>query len=358
MLYLEKRKVKTRKGETVKYYIRGTCPYTGEPVRQSAKTSSREQANDKLTILQGKLRQQAMLGERSVATFADAVVHYLGPTVAGSDRFIDPLLDAFGTKRLSTITDKMIADFCIDTYPNAKPSTLLRQVYGPLQAVWNAAAEAEPPLAPRRKLNKPTVERPPVKYAKSDGHLEAILKKIPRPERRAGILFSSFSGARASEVCRVLVEDHDPRAGVIMLATTKNGEARRVVLPAFVNEVISALPHDDPKAVLFGFPSRYEMYKTLKRAARAAKVEFLSPHKIGRHTFAARYLRDGNSLAALRKAGAWKSLNAVAVYSHMEQDAIDDSVRNVSTPLARVTSGVTPKGIVGVPKIEDFESEA
>ena len=358
MLYLEKRKVKTRKGETVKYYIRGTCPYTGKPIRQSTKASSREQANDKLTILQGKLRQQAMLGDIAIATFAEAVVHYLGPTVKGSDRFIDPMLDEFGTKRLSEITDKMIAEFCIKTYPDAKPSTLVRQVYGPLQTIWNAAADADPPMAPRRKLNKPEVVRPPIKYAKNDTHLESILRKIRRPARRAGVLFSSFSGARASEVCRVLVEDYDPDAGVILLGRTKNGDGRRVVLPEFVNEVIKALPRDEPEALLFDFPSRFEMYKTLKRAAKAAKVEFLSPHKIGRHTFAARYLRDKNSLAGLRKAGGWKSINAVAVYAHLEQDAIDETIKNVSTPLAGVAPAVTPKGVDEVPKIEDAEIAA
>lgn len=358
MLYLEKRKVKTAKGETTKYYIRGTCPYTGERVRKSTKAGSREQANDLLAVFQANQRERALKGDAFAATFAECVVHYLSPTVGGNDRFLDPLLDAFGTWRMSKISDAAISKFCEKHYPNAKPSTLVRQVYGPLQAVWNAAADADPPLAQRRKLTKPKVVRPPIKYAKSDHHLEAILRKIPRAERRAGILFSSFSGARASEVCRVMPEDHDPEKGTIILGFTKNGNPRLAVLPAFVNDVISALPHDDRKAPLFGFPSRYEMYKTLKRAAKAAKVEFLSPHKIGRHTFAARYLRDKNSLAGLRKAGGWESLSAVSIYAHLEQDTVDETVRNVTTPLSRVTLEGTVKRIAKRPKSQHDDKAA
>lgn len=358
MLYLEKRKVSTAKGESTKFYIRGTCPYTGEDVRKSTKTGSREQAHDVLAIFQARQRDRAMLGEGKVATFSEAVVYYLGPTIKGSDRFLDPLLDEFGTRKLSDVTDKAIADYCTKAHPTGKASTLVRQVYGPIQAVWNAASEAEPPLAPRRKLKKPPVVRPPVKYAKSDDHLQAILRKIRRPARRAGVLFSSFSGARASEVCRVLPEDHDRINGTILLGFTKNGKPRRVVLPDFVNKVICALPHDDPKAPLFDFPSRFELYKTLKRAAKAAKVEFLSPHKIGRHTFAARYLRDKNSLAGLRKAGGWESASAVDIYAHLEQDTVDTTVRNVTTSLRDVTTDVTPKQELIVPKKQDIDRAA
>lgn len=348
MLRLEKRKIKTQKGTSLRWYITGTCPYSGEPVRQSTKTGDRGAASDHLAIWLERGRKEALHGPGAVATFAEAVVHYLGPAVGGSERFLDPLLDALGTTTLASITDKDIAEFCTEHYPTAKASTLVRQVYGPLQSVWNAAADAEPPLAIPRKINKPTVSRPPVKYAKNDQHLEAILKAVRRPERRAGILFSSFSGARASEVCRVLSADYDPAAGVILLGRTKNGEARRVPLPAFVNDVIAALPgetDDEGKPLpLFGFPSRYELYKTLKRAAKAAKVEFLSPHKIGRHTFAARYLRDGNSLAALKQAGGWNSIGAVSVYAHLEQDHVDDTIRNVKTPLSLGSTDGKEKG--------------
>lgn len=356
MLTLEKRKIKTKDGTTTRYYIRGVCPYSGDHVRESTKTGDYGTASDKLAVKLQRAREEALHGKGSVATFSEGVVHYLGPAVGGSDRFLDPLLDAFGTTRFSAITDQAIADFCIKHYPSAKASTLVRQVYGPMQAVWNAAAEAEPPLALYRKLTKPKVIRPPVKYAKSDGHLEAILKAIPKPARRAGVLFSSFSGARASEVCRVLPDDHDAASAVIVLGRTKNGEPRRVPLPAFVNEVIAALPHEtdeDGKALpLFGYPSRYEMYKTLKRAAKKAKVEFLSPHKIGRHTFAARYLRDGNSLAALKRAGGWNSLGAVSVYAHLEQDAVDESVRSVTTPLSGVAHSAQRRGKDTVPELQ------
>ena len=70
----------------------------------------------------------------------------------------------------------------------------------------------------------------------------------------------------------------------------------------------------------------------LKRACQRAGVEYLSPHKAGRHSFAARLLRDGNSLKALQEAGGWKSPGVVAsTYAHLERAQVDRAVREVST---------------------------
>lgn len=333
MLRLEKRKVQTSKGETFVYYIRGRCPYTKQDIRKSTKTGSREQASDILAIFLQRQRERALHGDLRVATFAEAVVAYLQG--GGSERFLDPLLDRFGKQALADITDRHVADFASEHYGGRSAATIVRQVYAPMQAVWNAAARCDPPLALPRRFNKPKVEKKVIAYAKTDDHLIALIKAMPRIEHRAATLFASFSGARASEVVAALVEDYDPDQGTILLTKTKNSDARLVHLPEFVNEACKLLPREGPKAPLFGMKSRFNFYDAVKRASRDAGVPFLSPHRIGRHTFAARFLRDGNSLVALKQAGGWRSVGAVMQYAHLERSAVDAAVRNVTTPLAK-----------------------
>ena len=63
MLYLEKRIIKSKSGKTsTRYYIRGTCPYTGEPVREGTKTSDRSAAADVLAIRLEQRRKRGMRG--------------------------------------------------------------------------------------------------------------------------------------------------------------------------------------------------------------------------------------------------------------------------------------------------------
>jgi len=335
MLYLETRKTKAKKtGEvTLTYYIRGKCPYTGELVRQGTKARSREQARDLLAIFEARQRNKAMLGDASVATFSEVAVVYLRN--GGSERFLEPLLDEFGTKKMSEITDAMLARFAEKQYPDCQPSTIVRQAYGPFEAVWNAGVEAKPPLCNPRVFNKPKVRKTKPKYAKTDDHLLKIVKAIKSLGGRAGVLFMSFSGARASEVVNVLCEDFDPEAGTITLQHTKNDDARVVKLPPFVLEACKLLDLTDPKTKLFGMESRYTLYKMVKRAAKKAGVEFLSPHKLGRHTFAFRFLKDGNSLPALQMGGGWRSISAVSRYAHLEKQAVSDAVAGVTTNRAQ-----------------------
>lgn len=78
MLYLEKRIIKSKSGKTsTRYYIRGTCPYTGEPVREGTKTSDRSAAADVLAIRLEQRRKRGLHGDKGTSTFADCVVHYL-----------------------------------------------------------------------------------------------------------------------------------------------------------------------------------------------------------------------------------------------------------------------------------------
>lgn len=331
MLTLIERKFTLANGTTSwSYQIQGTCPYTGEPVRKGTRTRSRKIAEDKLRILLEQRRDRALNGDESIANFADAVAEYLAK--GGEDRYIAPLLDAFGTTRLTALKDTDITEFCGAHYPGAKASTLVRQVYGPIQWIWQAAVNAR--LAKPRTFARPTVKRSPAKYANTDEWTKKVLLACTNDQQRAALMFMSYSGARASEVVAVTEQDHDVANATIRLQRTKGGYQRVVALPPFVNAALAKIHRGKSQASLFGYASRYSLVRILKRTCKRAGVEYLSPHKAGRHTFAARLLRNGASLKDLQEAGGWNDIGIVArTYAHLEASAVAARVRNVADPM-------------------------
>jgi len=334
MLKLKQRRIKTQSGETRRWYIKGTCPYTGRPVRESTGTDRKEEAEHQLAVYLSRAREESILGTcNGTALFAEAVAEYIGKH--GEARFISPLLERFGTTKLRDIEDKDITKFGEKHYPGAKASTLVRQLYGPMQAVWNAAVRAK--MVGPRQFSKPKV-----KTAKAVSVTEAWLLKLLKNglttlRQRTAVLFMSFSGTRATEVVRVLVRHYDPETARVLIADTKNDDPREVLLPPFINEAMKLLDRSDPDAPLFGYASRFSLVRIITRGCRRAGITYYSPHKVGRHTFAARFLADGNSLLALQDAGGWKTIGVVAkTYKHLERSQVQRAVASVSTTLGTV----------------------
>jgi len=347
MLKLKQRIVKTKRGETRVWYIKGTCPYTGSPVRESAGTDSRHEAEQKLAEYLARKRDEVMLGpSNGTALFAEAIAEYIGKM--GESRFLDPLLERFGKMRLRDIEDKHLTELGNRIYPGAKASTLVRQLYGPMQAVWNRAVDAK--MVGPRKFAKPSVPKP-----RSEGVTEDWLRKLVRDglttvQQRATVLFMSFSACRSGEACGILIQHYDPGIGRILVVDTKNEDPREIWLTPLVNEYLQAMLAErlarmraavkddtlelDPETPLFGYSTRFSIWHMVARGCERAKIKHASPHKIGRHTFAARFLADGHSLKALMEAGGWRSVGAVLRYSHLETSKVRQAVAHVSTPLS------------------------
>lgn len=180
MLKLKARNIRTQQGDTRRWYITGTCPYTKRRVRESTGTDSRDEAQNVLAAYLTRARDEATQGPANgTALFAEAVVEYLGKK--GEARFLDPLLVEFGKLRLRDITDQALTLAGDKIYPGAKASTLVRQLYGPMQAVWNAAVAAK--MAPPRVFAKPKV-----KYRQSSRGKRSVASKAspcPTPTRAA-----------------------------------------------------------------------------------------------------------------------------------------------------------------------------
>lgn len=336
MLRVVKRHFKLKDGTTSwSYQITGTCPYTKKPVREGTRTRDRKVADAILAREVELRRQQALHGTTGGITFAHAVMEYAQKRGEQERRFIDPLLDEFAHKRLVEITDQDLTQFCNSFYPGRKASTIVRQVYGPMQAVWNLAVELK--MAPPRTFVKPDVEKPETRYDRNDDVLGRVMAELPNPRHKAAVMFMTFTGARASEVVKVRVKHFDAASATVELVGRKNDEDHVVSFPDQVNKHLADIAADrDPEELLFGLQSRWSLYKALKRASDRAGIKgdlWLSPHKIGRHTFAARFLAQGNSLKALQEAGGWRSIGAVMRYSHLEKKAVHAMMRKVASPL-------------------------
>jgi len=338
MLSLKPRKVRTAEGTVTIWYITGKCPLTGQFFRTSTRCRRKSDADAVLKLTEERQREKAKFGIDGVATFGDAVVEYLDK--GGEERFLTPLIIEFGDTKLRVITDTDLSAGAKKHYADVTPATLIRQWYGPFQSVWNAASAAK--LCPERTFVKPKLGKRKMPRVPTDEWLIAIIKACTRLEQRAAILYMSFSGARASEVVKIKVRDYD-RAGRIHLTHTKNDDERVTVLPSFVKAVIDLLPMDDPDAPLFGYASRFSLTRIIKRAAARASLEYFSPHKVGRHLFAKRFLADSHSLRSLMEAGGWRSIGAVMLYSHLEKQAVENAVTGVSTPFSAlaITSTLT-----------------
>ncbi len=331
-LKLTPRDVKTAKGTVTVWYITGTCPLTREQFRTSTRCHRKSDAEAFLARLQDQQREKAKFGIAGVATFGEAVVEYLAK--GGEARYLTPLTIYLGDTALRSITDQHLTRGAAKHYPKAKPSTLIRQWYGPFQSVWNAAVKAR--MAAPHEWAKPKVPKRKLPEIPNDEWLWTILKACTRLQQRAAIVYMSFSGARASEVVQIKCRDYDPARSLVILTDTKTDEPRVTHLPAFVNDALRMLPQDDPDAPLFGYATRYSLTRILRRAAKRAGVPYFSPHKVGRHLFAKRFLASGNSLRELMEGGGWASVHAVMMYAHLERGRVAEAVKSVSTSVGSI----------------------
>jgi integrase len=331
----------TRRGTT--WHITGTL--RGIRVRESTGTASKPHAEAVRAQREKEILDRSVYGEAVTATFAEAVNLYLD--LGGSPRFLEPLVERWGAWRLQRITPLEVARAARDIYPDSAASTRKRQIYTPVTAVLNAAADAGLCTVP--KLKPPKVKQPKVE-APDDAWIAALLAACGRPwpdgspgqakaaearERLRGIvLYMTLTGARVSEATALRWRDVDLDRKTALLPHTKSGEPRLTVLPPDAEAAIQALRRRqgsrgavDPDARVFGYAARYSVRQALERAADAASLPRFSPHQVGRHAFAQRMLADGATLAEVAEAGGWADVKVVAqFYGHLERKTVNQAV--------------------------------
>jgi len=181
-----------------------------------------------------------------------------------------------------------------------------------------------------RRPKKP--ERETVVFA-TDEDIAKLLCRGPR----VAILLLTFTGARASEVCRITAADVDWEMRTVLLRKTKNGKPRVVPLTPMTLEAL--LPLRQAGGPLCGYANRWRLNRALETACEAAGVPVMTSHQVGRHAFAARLLRQGKTLKEVQEAGGWSAASmpmVAATYAHLEKSAVDAAVRGADTTLAQL----------------------
>jgi integrase len=318
-----------RRGKRGIFQIVGTV--AGCHIRKSTGLESERHAEAERIKLETRLLDEATYGKRHTATFYEAVDLYR--VKGGSRRFAGPLVKHFGARRLTDIRDLDVANFATLYYPTATPATLNRQVYTPLIAIWrqaNAAGLCGPHEFTRPKKGKTVA----VTFA-TDEDL-AILLPVCSLELDAAIRLLSFTGARASEVCRSEPKHVNWTAQTILYPQTKSAP-RVVALAPIVMAALLPLRHVQGR--LCGFNDRWRLNSAIAEACKRAGLPVMSSHQVGRHAFAARLLGQGKTLKEVQEAGGWSpdSLPMLArVYGHMERKAVDAAVRAADADLSKL----------------------
>lgn len=164
---------------------------------------------------------------------------------------------------------------------------------------------------------------------------EAELLQLIEKGARAGELHSRDrallellygTGLRASELCRLELEDVDLREGLLYVRRSKGGKERIVPFGEQVRKALLAYLREGPPAragPLFLSQrgqalSRDTVTKTVARAGqRAGLTRAVSPHRL-RHSYATHLLRHGASVRAVQALLGHASLASTQIYLEVE----------------------------------------
>jgi integrase len=319
------------------WHIRGTVQR--QRVDFSSRTRIRAEAEAIRAKHEADLFQRSVYGDKAVAEFAEAAEMYMR---AGGERVhLAPLLLKIGTKRLADINQDVI-DRLAGERPDAKPATLVRQIYTPVAAVMNFAEEQG--LCGRVKFRKPTVRNARVDYLKPD-EAEKLLSFLPA-HLKALVTFYIATGCRATEALDLDWRDVSPEGEHVVFWDTKEDYARGVKLQRRARALLPERSAGPVWLNLKGEPWHAYDAVNLMLKRHCARNGFRPVHcHLFRHTWATWAYASTRDLTFLQQQGGWRSATMVLRYAHA---ASDDLARAVLAQgwefFGRELPGLKPKG--------------
>lgn len=348
MAFFRKRK---RNGKTFYYWV-ATVPVRQEDgsigwtkVERGTGTGNLNEAREKAKLFDREYHDKLDRPISEVTPqfiFAEAATLYMKN--GGSARYLKPILNEIGLKAVSDIDQGAIQELADKLYPGCQPATINRQIFTPVLAVVNFAAELRkcpPPLLvrPRGHDKVPALEIP------SEEWYDAVLPHLTT-KMRALVLLLTLHGLRISEAINRKPNELNTKNWTLSVPDTKTGDPIQVRLSGPVIEALKDMQRElqdqdakrkakgkEPLARrwLFGTANRSNVYRSLKTACTAAGSERYGSHALGRHAFATRILNDGKSLKHLKEAGRWKTIKMPAQrYGHLERSEVDESVNDLA----------------------------
>lgn len=338
-------KVVKRKG-SAQFYLRGTV--RGVRVFETTGTDSREHAEALRIRRESGLLDRSVFGPGATVTFPEAASSYIA--AGGEAKYLghrDPksgkwsgLIGVFVDTALSAIGQAEADEAAQRLCPTAGAATRKRHVFVPLLAVLNHAAAKG--WCAKPMIKGPRVKAPVTRWATPEW-LKAVLPHCA-PRLRRLVVLLVYTGARLSEALRV---DWDADVNlverVITFRQTKNGEMRTAHIPYPLLIELSSVPTAERRGAMFAWSDKSHVHRPLKNACTKASVEYLSPHQLGRHTYAT-WLRlyAKRDLRGVMQDGGWKSINAVVRYSHVVPGETAKAVDLLPSVQEACTSNVKP----------------
>ena len=301
-----------RKNGTKNWNVKGSVD--GTRFERSSGTSNKKTAEKLRSKWEAALfSDKSTIVDSNELLFSDAVTNYLKND--GEDLYVDNLLDHFGKDLVSEIDNKAVKDAAEELYPHQANSTINRYLYTPLSAIINYNASLD--LCSPVRFKRLKVKKTHVKPAPKDWHNQ-VLPHCDQ-QTRCGLLFMVLTGSRITGMLEMAWADIDlDRSTAILWSGTKNNTPNVVTLPAILVQEMRLL--DTDAKYVFGVKTRGAFYKRLKAICEDNEIEYVQPHRAGRHTFATELLKEGYSLAYVQKMGHWKSSNLVSdTYGHLER---------------------------------------
>lgn len=293
-----------------------------ERLEESTRRSKRSEARAVADALERQYFDRAYRPVRAKGVpFGEAALTYM--QTSGNTRYMEPLIEHFQMDSLAEIGQDAALVACEKLYPECAPSTLNRQVFTPLIAVKRLAAEAGLDAGPALKRPKGHDHLPELELP-DDAWFDAVLPHC-NARTAALIITLSITGRRITEL--VGIRSKAVVDGRAQVGRTKNGDPILIRIPEEAFQVIDAWGERER---FFGYATRYGANQAIERACKRAGAPYYSSHKIGRHSFATRVLREGHSLKFLTQAGGWKSIAMPAKrYGHLERSEVEETVQKL-----------------------------
>ncbi|MCZ6862677.1 MAG: site-specific integrase [Alphaproteobacteria bacterium] len=241
----------------------------------------------------------------------------------GERRYLQPLIDRFGTTPLSRIDQGAIDRAARELKPAASAATRARQVYMPIGAVLHYAAKRG--LCEYRKIERPRQPKGRMRWLRPD-EAERLIEACA-PHLRPLVILLFGTGARLSEALYLDWKHVDLAARRVRFMECKNGEPRGVPLNERVVIELANLDHRDgavfrrpdgaPYARRAGVSGQIKT--AFKGACRRAGIADFTPHDC-RHTWASWFYAETRDIRALMELGGWKSMKMVERYTHLNPD--------------------------------------
>lgn len=325
----------TRKGNTY-WLVRGQVD--GRRVEVSTKTRDQATAERFAAELEQRLRSGGHPAEApEVVTWSDAADRWVERGVSADDRRYVRKIAAstLGRRRLGKIIQSDIDGIARRLYPHCTNETINRQVYTPVIAVLNYAADNE--WCPRRAWKRPKLKEAETRAAAPNAG--ALLLAKAEGAQHLLILWLWQHGTRITDTLRVTWERIDLQQRRYEVWVNKSRRWRHLPIDDLVWTALANTPESTRTGRLFPWRDRHEVYDWLGPLAQAAGVVF-TPH-MARHRLG-KDLNDSGAglrtiMAALGQSNPRSALRYVAEDIDVVREAQARRLRRVGEKLGETS---------------------